>query len=386
MRSKIGVVLATSVLSLALAACGGNKNEKVDYKSPGIDLRGKGNALEVPPDLVSPARDNRYAVPEASESGTATLSSYAANRQPAAAKAAAAPAPVAALAGTSKFRIEREGNTRWIATTLPASVVWPQLQDFWKNLGFVLVKDDQAVGVMETDWVENRAKIAGDPVQRVLSTVLGSMVSNGERDRYRTRIEPSATKPGVLEIYVSHRGAAELSKRDTDGTYWELRPSNPELEAEMLQRILVRLGQDGDTAKQMVAESKPTQQPEKAAIVAAADGGQQLQLKDGLERGWRQVGLALDRVGVVVEDRDRAKGVYFVRYVGESDLEGPKKDQGWFARFFGSKKADNGTNQYQVAVSGSESETLVKLLDKDGKRATPEATRQILNLLLRELK
>ncbi len=386
MRSKIGVVLATSVLSLALAACGGNKNEKIDYKSPGIDLRGKGNALEVPPDLVTPARDNRYAVPDSPDAGSATYSTYTASRQPAAATSASV-APVAtAPAGASKFRIEREGNTRWISTTLPASVVWPQLQDFWKNLGFVLVKDDQAVGIMETDWVENRAKIAGDPVQRVLSTVLGSMVSNGERDRYRTRIEPSASKPGMLEIYVSHRGAAEISKRDTDGTYWELRPSNPELEAEMLQRILVRLGQDGDTAKQMVADSKATPQPERAAIVTGTDGVPQLQVKDGLERAWRQVGLALDRVGVVVEDRDRAKGVYFVRYVGESDLEGPKKDQNWFTRLFTSKKADAGTNQYQITVSGNDRETTVRLLDKDGNRAAPEANRQIMNLLLRELK
>ncbi|MEN3113544.1 outer membrane protein assembly factor BamC [Uliginosibacterium paludis] len=385
MRSKIGVVLATSLLGLTLAACGGNKNEKVDYKSPGIDLRGKGNALEVPPDLVSPARDNRYALPEAGDAGSATYSTYNASRQPAAAAANAAPA-AAAPAGSAKFRIEREGNTRWIVTTLPANVVWPQLQDFWKNLGFVLVKDDQAVGIMETDWLENRAKIAGDPVQRVLSTVLGSMVSNGERDRYRTRIEPSAAKPGMLEIYVSHRGAIEISKRDTDGTYWELRPSNPDLEAEMLQRILVRLGQDADGAKQMVADSKAAPQPERAAIVAGPDGVQQLQVKDGMERAWRQIGLALDRVGVVVEDRDRAKGVYFVRYVGESDLEGPKKDQNWFSRLFSSKKADTGTNQYQVAVSGNDRETTVRLLDKDGNRAVPEANRQIMNLLLRELK
>lgn len=382
MRSSIGVVTA-SLLSLALAACGGAKNEKIDYKSPGIDLRSKSSTLEVPPDLVSPSRDDRYSVPEGNATGSATYSTYNEKRQSATNVVAT---PAAALTSSSKFRLERYGNTRWLVTPISADVLWPQLRDFWKDLGFVLIKDDQAVGIMETDWVENRAKIAGDPIQRALSTVLGSLVSNGERDRFRTRIEPSASQPGMLEIYVSHRGAEELRKRDGDGTYWELRPGNPELEAEMLQRIMVKLGQSPEVAKQMVADSKDASPSDRAKIVTAADGTQQIVVQDALDRAWRQVGLALDRVGVVVEDRDRAKGLYFVRYVAGEDLDGPKKDQSWFSRLFSRKQADAGTNQYQVAVTGNDRETTVKLLDKDGNKAAPEANRQIVNLLLRELK
>jgi len=384
MRLTIGVVTA-SLLSLALAACGGAKNEKIDYKSPGpnLDLRSKSSPLEVPPDLVSPSRDDRYAVPEGNATGSTTYSTFSESRQTAAVTTAS---PAAALTQSTKFRLERYGNTRWLVTPISAEVLWPQLRDFWKELGFVLVKDDQSVGIMETDWIENRAKIAGDPIQRALSTVLGSLVSNGERDRYRTRIEPSSSQPGMLEVYVSHRGAEELRKRDGDGTYWELRPSNPELEAEMLQRIMVKMGQSPETAKQMIAESKESTQADRAKLVTATDGAQQIVVQDNLDRAWRQVGLALDRVGVVVEDRDRAKGVYFVRYVAGEDLDGPKKDQSWFSRLFSRKQPDAGTNQYQVVVTGNDRETTVKLLDKDGYKAAPEVNRQIINVLLRELK
>jgi outer membrane protein assembly factor BamC len=384
MRLTIGVVTA-SLLSLALAACGGAKNEKIDYKSPGpnLDLRSKSSPLEVPPDLVSPSRDDRYAVPEGNATGSTTYSTFSESRQTAAVTTAS---PAAALTQSTKFRLERYGNTRWLVTPISAEVLWPQLRDFWKELGFVLVKDDQSVGIMETDWIENRAKIAGDPIQRALSTVLGSLVSNGERDRYRTRIEPSSSQPGMLEIYVSHRGAEELRKRDGDGTYWELRPSNPELEAEMLQRIMVKMGQSPETAKQIIAESKESTQADRAKLVTATDGAQQIVVQDNLDRAWRQVGLALDRAGVVVEDRDRAKGVYFVRYVAGEDLDGPKKDQSWFSRLFSRKQPDAGTNQYQVVVTGNDRETTVKLLDKDGYKAAPEVNRQIINVLLRELK
>lgn len=372
MRSSLPVVLSASLLSLALAACGGSKNEKVvDYKTPGAD-GSKRSTLVVPPDLISPTRDDRYVVPSANTASAA-----------AAAAAPAGAAPVAQQAKASKFRIERFGNQRWIVAQVSADAVWPQLREFWKDLGFVLVKDDPKLGVMETEWAENRAKIMGDPVQRALSMVLGSMISNGERDRYRTRIEPSA-QSGMLEIYVSHRGAEEIISRNEGSTYWELRPANPELEAEMLQRIMVRLGQDEKVAKQMVTDSKAPL-AERAKLAAAADGSQQLVLQDSLDRGWRQVGLALDRVGVVVEDRDRAKGLYFVRYVASEDLEGPKKESGWFSGWFSSKKPI-GTDQFQVTVTGSAEQTVVQLFDKDGKKASVEATRQILGLLLNELK
>ena len=376
MRSSLHVVFSASLLSLALAACGGNKNEKpIDYKTPGADTS-KRSTLLVPPDLISPTRDERYVVPSAN-----TASGMAAAQ--AAAQTKTTSTTPAASSKTSKFRVERYGNQRWIVAQVDANAVWPQLRDFWKDLGFILVKDDSKLGIMETDWAENRAKIAGDPIQRALSTVLGSLVSNGERDRYRTRIEASA-QPGMLEIYVTHRGAEEMRYRDRDGTYWELRPANPELEAEMLQRIMVRLGQDEKEAKQMVAESKAPV-AERATLSAGAEGSQQILLQEPLDRGWRQVGLALDRVGVVVEDRDRAKGIYFVRYVASEDLEGPKQDKGWFSGWF-SRKKPAGTDQFRVAVSASGEQTAVQLFDKDGNKASAEASRQILGLLLKELK
>ncbi|MDQ7990556.1 MAG: outer membrane protein assembly factor BamC [Candidatus Dactylopiibacterium sp.] len=390
MRSTFAALFTASALSLALAACGGNKNEKVDYKTPGIDLRSKSSPLEVPPDLVSPSRDDRYAVPDSAGTGSATLSTYSAARQPAPAGAVtpfAQPASAAApAAGVPKFRLERDGTTRWLVTTVAPNQLWPQLRDFWKDLGFVLVKDDQTTGIMETDWVENRARIAGDPIQNALSKVLGSFVSNGERDRYRTRIEPSLSTPGAVEVYVSHRGAEELRNRDRDGTYWELRPSNPELEAEMLQRIMVRLGADQTVAKQMTDDAKAAPQTSRATLNTAADGSQQLVVREGMESAWRRVGVALDRTGVVVEDRDRARGVYFVRYVASEDLDGAQ-EQGWFSRFFGRKKPAAGTGQFRVSVVGNDVQTTVRLLANEGdKPATPEATRQILNLLQRELR
>ena len=63
---------------LLLAACSTASDllegKKVDYKSAG-----QLPTLEIPPDLTTPARDNRYVVPDTGKS-SATLSGYQADR------------------------------------------------------------------------------------------------------------------------------------------------------------------------------------------------------------------------------------------------------------------------------------------------------------------
>lgn len=384
--SSLPVVLSASVLSLALAACGGNRNEKIEYKTPGADTSVKKDVLLVPPDLVTPKRDERFVVPGTAAANTASQAAAIAAKP----QTPGAGAPATAASSGSKVRMERFGNTRWLVLQGSAEQTWPKLRDFWKELGFVLVKDDQQLLIMETDWAENRGKVYSDPLRNALSYVLGSMVTNGERDRYRTRIE-QGSKPGEIEIFVSHRGLEEKmynqNMGNQPGTYFELQPSNPELEAEMLGRMMIRLGNVDKPVAQASLEEVTKPVPERAVLGAAADGSQQLVVKDGLDRSWRQVGLALDRIGVVVEDRDRAKGLYFVRYVSADDLSGQKKkDSGWFSGWFGSGKKEPGTDQYRVAVSADGEQTRVQLQDKEGKPASAEASRQILGLLHKELK
>ncbi|MBS1210046.1 MAG: hypothetical protein H6R19_2444 [Proteobacteria bacterium] len=385
MRSSSRAVLAGSVLVLLLAACGGSKNEKsaVDYTTPGVDTTSKKSGLAVPPDLITPARDDRYVVPDGNPRASATYSGYAADRQPAAAASAVAATP---LVQSDKLRIERVGGQRWLALQGDTETLWPKLRDFWKNYGLVLVTDDPKVGVQETEWASNRAKIKGDPIQSLLSKAMGTYYSTDERDKFRLRVEKSS-KPGMLEIYITHRGMVEVRNGGSqDGTHWEPRPTDVNLEGEMLQRLMVSLGAEETVAKQQVADSlKP--QADRASLSNAADGSLQLTTNDPMDRGWRQVGLALDRVGVVVEDRDRAKGIYFVRYVVTKDPLTQKEENGWFSSLaFWRSKKDSGTDQFRVVVGGDAQKTVVSLLNKEGAAAPAASAKQILNLLYNELK
>jgi outer membrane protein assembly factor BamC len=187
--------------------------------------------------------------------------------------------------------------------------------------------DQPNLGIMETDWAENRAKLPQDFIRNSLGKVLDSLYSTSERDRFRTRLERSAS--GGTEIYVSHRGMVEVyNSQQKDQTVWQPRPSDPELEAEFLRRLMIKLGVPQEQSKALVASgaAKPTSR------VATVGATPVVQIDEGFDRAWRRVGLALDRTGFTVEDRDRAQGMYFVRYVEPS---AEKNDAGFLGKLFG---------------------------------------------------
>mgnify|MGYP001765605957 CR=1 FL=1 len=349
-------------------------SKKIDYKSSG-----KVPTLEVPPDLSQIARDERYAVPDAAGKGSATFSAYSADRTPAAQAQNATVLPT-----VDKVRVERSGNQRWLVATASADQLWGPVKDFWQESGFIIVIERPDAGVMETDWAEDRAKIGGDIIRNTLGKFLDSLYSTGERDKFRTRFEPGA-EPGTVDIFISHRGMEEVyTSSAKDDTRWQPRPPDPELEAEMLRRLMVRLGSENQRAAASVAAAKA--EP-RAKLARSNDGAGTLEVYERFDRAWRRVGLALDRVGFTVEDRDRSKGLYFVRYV-DSDAGAKKSSGGWLDKLSFWKSSDpvaSAKVQYRIHVAESGQNSTVQVLSSEGGTDRSETAKKILDLLYQQL-
>ncbi len=378
---------ATLAVAFALAGCSGSllESKKIDYKSAAATATRP--TLEVPPDLTAPTADDRYAVPDVSPKGTATYSAYSAERAgQTAAPGATSAKPAVAPQSADKMRIERSGTQRWLVVSGSADKLWPQLREFWQENGFILNVDRPEIGVMETDWAENRARINDDVLRRTLGKVIDSLYSTPERDKYRTRVE-TGSEAGTVEVYISHRGMMEIYPDEAKNrTIWQPRAADPELEAEFLQRLMVRLGADEVRAKaQVAAEPKA----ERASLKNADGGSAVLQVQEGFDRAWRRVGLALDRVGFTVEDRDRTQGLYYVRYVDpEVDVKS-KKDEGILSKlaFWRSDKPQVPSgSQYRIYVKGMDAASSVQVLTREGGTDTSESARKILGLLHQQLK
>jgi outer membrane protein assembly factor BamC len=371
---QMALVLALAVAGLA--GCGSMlEGKKIDYKSAG-----KLPPLEVPPDLAAPKVDRPYKVPETA-GGSATYSEYQQQRT----GRPTAPTASGVLPSLSGVHVERGGTQRWLVVQADPERLWPIVKDFWLENGFLLKTEDPTIGVMETDWAENRANIPVGGLQGYINKALDYFVSLPERDKYRTRLE-RGTEPGTTEIYVTHRGMAEVYYQERDDrTRWQVRPPDPELEAEFLARLAVRLGAvDQAKAREFVKtaeKSKPRATLKKTGDTAV------LMLDDSFDRAWRRVGLALDRVGFMVEDRNRADGQYFVAYQDPEDESGKKRGLSRLA-FWRSDEGKKAPDRFRIEVAtpagsaGSE----VRVLNKEGAPDTSGTATRILGLLEEQLR
>jgi outer membrane protein assembly factor BamC len=365
MLSVIGVFAV-----LLLAGCGTYNAfdaKKIDYRTTSSTP-----SLEVPPDLTMPAFDERYR----DRPGSATASGLAAGAQP---------ARSGVLPVVDSARIERAGSQRWLVAQGTPEANWNMVREFWLANGFTLALERPDLGIMETDWAENKALLPQGWFRRQMGKIMDIVYDTGERDRFRTRIE-RGTQFGTVEIFISHRGMMEVPTLQGGMDYqWKLKEANPELEAEMLQRLLVRVGTPEQVAQSAVTRSAEVSA---ASVDKRADGAPMLAFDDPFDRAWRRVGLALDRVGFTVVDRDRAKGVYFVRYVDPDGSPSSKKDDGWLSKltFWKAEDTSRLQEQYQIVVTEAAGKSQVLVQDKTGVPDKSPTAEKMLALLLNQLK
>jgi outer membrane protein assembly factor BamC len=358
---------------LLLSACSALQGDKVDYGAAT-----QNTPLSVPPDLTQLLQDSRYVLP----GNTVSASSYGVglNR----------PLPGQAVAPQLPgLRLDGQGGARWlVATGMSPEEIWPKLSAFWEETGLKLTVNDPKLGLMETEWAENRAKLP----QNFMRKILGALMSTSTLDQYRTRVERVTGPNGAVstEVYISHRGLEEVyrdgSSADSDRsrkTIWQPRASDPELEIELLRRLMLKLGAPVEQADQQAAALTQTtvQAPERMSQIeerTGKDGAHSvLVVREPFDRAWRRVGLSLDRTGFTVEDRDRSQGIYYVRYVPPP--KPGEEEPGWWARTFGgAKPLDKTPRRYRITIRAEGNLSTVSVLNADG---VPEASEQARNIL-----
>ena len=367
-------LLALAVFLLALAGCRaiGIENKRVDYKSGSA----KTQPLDVPPDLTALVAGDRYVIPDSGGEIVTSYSEYSKGepvRQQLAQSAQSAVLPTVPNA-----HIERSGNERWLVVGDNAENVWPKVKVFWQENGFTIQTDNPDAGLIETDWAENRVKIPQGGLRAVIGKVFDKLYSSGEKDSYRTRLERRKDGSGT-EIYIRHRGMAEVFSSDKSTSTWQQRPNDPEMEASMLQLLMVRLGSNA-AAQSTVQEASADSLEEITPQLVVNGIGRTVLLNEPFDKCWRRVGLALEKTDIVVDDRDRTKGVYFVSLSKKGEQEKNLLER---LKFWRDKKEVKKPEPYRLIVFEVNAVCRVNASNSDDRK--DEGTTLIIESLFKKL-
>ncbi|ASK28170.1 outer membrane protein assembly factor BamC [Neisseria chenwenguii] len=372
--------IALTVAFISLTACSSGKNEqpKLDYQSQNRKVVN----LEVPPDLTNPDQGNLYQLPAGSGSVRAT--DYNKRRT----QAVQQKASQSVLQGVKGVRLERDGSQRWLVVDgkQPAEV-WALLKAFWQENGFDIKSEDPAIGQMETEWAENRAKIPQDTLRRLFEKVgLGGVYSTSERDKFIIRVEQG--KNGTTDVFFAHKGMQEVyADKKKDTTMWQPRPNDPNLEAAFLTRFMQYLGVDAKQAENALGQSVAPQ-ASRGDLAQIQNGS--LILSGDYNRNWRRTALALDRIGLTVLGQNAERHAFLVQPAPMEGEAVSNKKPGLFSRLFKGKKAKQQTAAKQpemiVYVEPVNGGARLRLLNRDGSGYNGSDAGTILSRLHAELR
>ncbi len=378
MSTKSFVAVAALALAGLVAGCStaNLSPDRIEYQSAPAP-----RTLEIPPDLTQLPRDDRFTVPDragATTSVTASAAAAAASRGQPRGGTVLAVAPIVPNA-----RIEREGTQRWLAVDVPPEQAYNVVREFLPTIGLQIEREDAKTGIVETAWAENRANLPQSMIRGLLGRFLGQVYSTGEMDKFRFRVERTAAN--TSEVFVSHRGMVEVfTSQAQDSTKWQPRPPDPELEVELLQRLAQRFAPLPAQATAAGAGAAAVggvpiaTVPDIARLLPAdASNPARVSINEPFDRAWRRVGLALDRGGFTVEDRDRARGLYFVRYLDPEIEQKQRDNQGFLSRIFG-RDAKVEAQQFRVLVAAVGERTVVTVQDREGKPDSSPTSGKIL--------
>ncbi|MDE1183952.1 outer membrane protein assembly factor BamC [Paraburkholderia sp.] len=365
-----------AALALGLATLAGCDTLNDWFASDRVNYKVAGSAppLAVPSDLQATPTDQRYIAPPA----TLALGGATPRNMTAAGNASEGKPTTQDPLG---MHIERDGDHRWLVVDgRSPEQLWPLLQDFWKENGFALKSDAPATGIMTTDWAENRANIPDDWFRRTVGKVIDFAYSSGTRDSFRTLV---SRMPGdTTDISITHSAMEEMmTGQDKTSSRWVERPRDPALEALFLAKLMQKFGLTDAQSKQLLTDARPATQP--AKVVDASDGGATLDLPESFDRAWLRVGLALDRTNFTVDNRDRTKGIYYVRY---ADSMEELKKEGLFGKLFYSGPSKKPAHEFLVNVrSKGDALTQVAVVDANGQVDTSSDAQRLVSLLHAQL-
>ncbi len=366
-------VLLSAVLLQSVTACSW-LNDAFPDRSKDYKKAETARSLEVPPDLTTTTVSDALVVPE----GETTLSGYTSARQT---LDRSGRAPV--LPGQEGMTLRRDRDQTWLVLDAEPRSVWPKAREFWLENGFLIVREDPTIGVLQTDWVENREYIPQGAIRGLISRVWEGAYTSAYQDRYRMRLE-IGERSGTTEVFISHQGIQEQLEGSSDSTQtyvWMPRPRDPGLESTMLKKLMVYMGAAPQQAEQQLAAKEP--QPERAELIQQESGDAVLVVHEGFARAWRSVGITLDRVDFAVEDRDRSSGIYYVRY--NDPLKAEKK--GVLSKLaFWSDDDEQQVVTYQIKLSDDGADTRVVVLNAAGEPEKSVTAVRILTLLYEELR
>jgi outer membrane protein assembly factor BamC len=361
---------AVSLLLLAalLVACSSDTDRR--YLDVSLDSN-----LELPPDLSKLEAESEFELPVGFSGPEPTAKDE-----------------VPVLARVESLRLEGSGDLYWLSVEEPVDNLYQLIKNFWLSEGYRLMLDEPVIGIMQTEWVLTEQG-ANDEGASWFENVFASDDLTASQDQYRTRIELDQTG-NASRIYIAHRGTEYIyvvegggnkqQQADTGDNEWRFRQPEPELEVEMLSRLMIFLGLQKAEVEQQVANARLFS-PRASKHIDTSEQSPFLIVKDPYQIAWNRVYHQLERMNFEIAAVDRKNLLGEGAITINAQVTEGKEDQGVFSFF---SRSSETVEKQIILVLAEETHQLTRVMIETigGDFDTSPAGAAFLDLLYQKIR
>jgi outer membrane protein assembly factor BamC len=320
-------IITLLVISITLSSCFSDIKDKIkqETKVGKNDIRYYAdktvNNLEVPPDLTKPSQKNALNISKFIDDDK-NLTTFDEKE-----------IKIINSVKNKNISIEvkRNDNYRWLVVNKNSDFVWNASAEFLKDSGFRILKSDKSIGIMETNYLENKEDIPSKNlglIRSMFKNAFKARYALPTLDKYRVRLE--RIDKNTTEVYLSLNSMREVVTNkglENQNTIWQEKEADKSIEIEMLYRLMVYLGSDNNIAKEKI-EKATNKKNIDVKISMGINGFSKLQFNLSKDKTWDAVSWSLDKLGIDIDDRDKNDYSLYLNIANE-------EDRGIMSRIFG---------------------------------------------------
>jgi outer membrane protein assembly factor BamC len=351
-----------------LTACGSSGSDR-HYRDATL-----GKPLEMPPDLSKFEGESSFDLPE----GITGDSESASEKVP-------------VLARVESLQLQGSPGFYWLSVDEPVENLYQQVKNFWAFEGFGLTIDEPVIGIMETEWVykEEGALPKNDSWWYRL---FAEEDLSASQDQFRTRIERDQSGGSNNRIYITHRGteyvyefrAGDRDDLNSADNEWSFRRPEPQLEIEMLSRLMIYLGLNQESVAAQFEQPRLFK-PRASLQVDAEEKSPYLFMMDPYQIAWNRLNHVLQRLNFEILSSEfksglSGEGVFIVKSNVVETVES--------GGFFGIGGSEKNISRRFILVVSEENHEVTRVIIEDEKGnfdTTPEAA-EFLSILFEQIK
>lgn len=218
---------------------------------------------------------------------------------------------------TGDMQIKSKGDHKLLVMQADAAAAQAKVKAFLENTHIQIAAENAQTGLLETDWLLPKKENPNEKPGFFKRMWRAITFSSGSREKFQFRTVQDGQQANVSVWHYSKR----YSEGDTlpSSVNWNKAEDDSDLANDMLDALFAYLQDEKSALRSASFLPKTLSASPRSNLTADGNGFPVLMLEQDFNHAWYQVGEALQKAKIKIDDINRSLGIFYLQVKNPND-------------------------------------------------------------------